>query len=113
MLLGYHRVMPLDRCAAAHVGDIELVSATPEEFAWQLEYLARRFEPVTFDEIARAMAGEVTLPARAVAISFDDGFQDLHEHAWPALRRAGMPATVFVCTDYVDSGAPFWFDLVA
>lgn len=112
VLLGYHRVLPIDP-AVPHPGDVELISATPEEFAWQLEYLGRHFEPVTFDDIARAMAGEITLPRRAVSISFDDGFQDLHEHAWPALQRAGMPATVFVCTDYVESGAPFWFDLVA
>ncbi len=112
VLLGYHRVMPLDP-HVPHRGDVELISATPEEFAWQLEYLGRRFEPVTFDDIARAIAGEISLPRRAVSISFDDGFQDLYEHAWPALRRAGMPATVFVCTEYVESGAPFWFDLVA
>ena len=110
LLLGYHRVLPIE---AAHVGDIDLVSATPEEFAWQMEYVQRRFEPVTFAQIADALDGEGVLPKRAVAITFDDGFFDLHTHAFPILRRLGMPATMFVSTDYVDQSQPFWFDLVA
>ncbi len=110
LLVGYHRVMPVE---AMHRGDVELVSATPEEFAWQMEYLRKRFEPVTFAQIADAMDGGRALPKRAVAVTFDDGFADLYEHAFPILRRFGMPATVFVSTDYVDRPQPFWFDLVA
>jgi peptidoglycan/xylan/chitin deacetylase (PgdA/CDA1 family) len=110
LLLGYHRVMPIE---TAHRGDVELVSATPEEFAWQMQYLRQRFEPVTFAQIADALDGTGILPKRAVAVTFDDGFADVHEHAFPILRRSAMPATVFVSTGYVDRPQPFWFDLVA
>jgi peptidoglycan/xylan/chitin deacetylase (PgdA/CDA1 family) len=112
LLLGYHRVMPLGDGSRFH-GDLELVSATPAEFEWQVEYLARRFEPVTFAQIAEALDGGRELPRRAVAITFDDGFADLREHAFPVLQRAKFPATVFVATGYVDDPQPFWFDLVA
>lgn len=37
----------------------------------------------------------------AVALTFDDGFASLPDDAWPALREAGLPATVFVVTDRV------------
>lgn len=110
LLLGYHRVMPID---ARHAGDLELISATPAEFAWQMDYLRRHFEPVTFAQVADALDGNGTLPKRAVAVTFDDGFSDLHEHALPVLRQLDMPATVFVSTGYVDRPQPFWFDLVA
>jgi peptidoglycan/xylan/chitin deacetylase (PgdA/CDA1 family) len=110
LLLGYHRVVPLE---AVHRGDVELVSATPEEFAWQMQYLRQNFEPVTFAQIAATLDGKGVLPKRAVAVTFDDGFADVYEHAYPILRRLAMPATVFVSTDYVDRPKPFWFDLVA
>ena len=78
----------------AHIGDLELVSATPEEFAWQLEYLPRRFEPVTFDDIARALAGEISLPPALSPSASTMASRISTSYAWPALRRAGMPATV-------------------
>jgi peptidoglycan/xylan/chitin deacetylase (PgdA/CDA1 family) len=110
LLLGYHRVLPIE---TEHRGDLELVSATPAEFSWQMQYLSRRFEPVTLAQIADALEGNGALPKRAVAVTFDDGFSDVHEHAFPILRRLAMPATVFVSTGYVDRPQPFWFDLVA
>jgi peptidoglycan/xylan/chitin deacetylase (PgdA/CDA1 family) len=112
LILGYHRILPLT-AAQAHAGDLELISATPGEFAWQVGYLARRFELVGFEQIADAVEGGRPLPQRAAAITFDDGFQDLYDHALPVLAGAGATATVFICTDYIGSGAPMWFDLVA
>ena len=112
LLLGYHRVLPVTR-EQDHAGDIELVSATPDEFLWQMRYLAERFQPVSFARIAEALEGGTALPERAVAVTFDDGFYDLHAHALPVLRQTGMSATVFIATDYVDNGGAFWFDHVA
>jgi peptidoglycan/xylan/chitin deacetylase (PgdA/CDA1 family) len=112
LLLGHHRVRPLAD-ETAHRGDVELVSATPEEFAWQVAYLARHFEPVTCRQIADALDGRRDLPARAVAITFDDGYADFIDYALPILRNAAVPATIFVATDYASSGEPYWFDLFA
>jgi len=112
LLLGYHRILPLTD-DVGHAGDAELISATPEEFAWQVRYVCKRFEPVTFTQIADHFEGLGSLPPRAVAITFDDGFDDVFDYALPVLERAGAPATVFISTGYVDSRQPFWFDLVA
>ncbi|MEP7311032.1 MAG: polysaccharide deacetylase family protein [Pseudomonadota bacterium] len=112
LVIGHHRVMPLPD-EASHQGDVELVSATPAEFAWQVDYLSRHFEPVTCRDVIAALRGVSSLPRNAVAITFDDGFSDLYEHAMPILERARVPATVFIPTDYIDSGEPLWFDLIA
>ena len=39
-------------------------------------------------------------------MTFDDGYRDVYEQAFPVLRRKGIPAAVFVVTDLV--GRPFW-----
>ena len=51
------------------------------------------------------------LPRRAVLVTFDDGYRDFAAHAWPVLRAASVPATMFVATGAADSpSTPFWWD---
>lgn len=54
-------------------------------------------------------AGDGTLPPRAAAITFDDGYADNHDVAWPVLRQLGLPATVFVSSGFLDGGR-MWND---
>jgi peptidoglycan/xylan/chitin deacetylase (PgdA/CDA1 family) len=55
--------------------------------------------------------GEGTLPARAVAITFDDGYRDNYEVALPILLRHGLPATFFVASAFLDGGR-MWNDTI-
>lgn len=48
-----------------------------------------------------------TIAARALAITFDDGYLDNHAVALPILRRHGMTATFFIATDFLDGGIMF------
>ena len=112
LVLAYHRILPVEDLDAYPL-DPELISATPDEFAWQMEELARHREPVSLERVVDCFDAGGALPERAVAVTFDDGSADLYEHAYPVLRRLGVPATIFATTGYVDSGAPFWFELAA
>jgi peptidoglycan/xylan/chitin deacetylase (PgdA/CDA1 family) len=85
LVLTYHAVEP---------GPAPLC-VQPELFAEHAAVIADSGIPVlSVGEIAAALrAGE--LPKRAVAITFDDGFASVVEHAAPALREHGLRATVF------------------
>jgi peptidoglycan/xylan/chitin deacetylase (PgdA/CDA1 family) len=76
----------------------------PELFASHLALLARcDYEVLTVRDLAeRGMRAE-----RAVVVTFDDGFADFHDEAWPLLRRYGFPATVFVTSGFV-GGTSGW-----
>lgn len=110
-VLAYHRVLPqLDETRYSF--DAELVSARREEFDWQMAYVARHFHPVSCAQVADAINSGTALPKRAVMVTFDDGFRDNYEVAFPVLRSHGMPALFFVSTGYIDSQEPFWFDWI-
>jgi peptidoglycan/xylan/chitin deacetylase (PgdA/CDA1 family) len=80
------------------------------KFAEQLEWVSRYFTvlPLT-DAICLLRNGK--LPARALAITFDDGYADNATVAWPLLRRHGLPATIFVATGFLDGGR-MWNDAI-
>lgn len=69
------------------------------EFARQLDTLLRRARPIPF-------SGEVVLTpgAHHVAVTFDDGFANYLEEAWPELHKRGIPSVVFVIADALGKG---------
>ncbi|NJD30024.1 MAG: hypothetical protein FIA92_17230 [Chloroflexi bacterium] len=88
-----------------------LLSATPAAFERQLAMLADHFQPVALGDVLAAHRGGRALPRRAVLLTFDDAYLDFRDHAWPILRRAGLPATLFVPSAYPDAPAGgFWWD---
>lgn len=107
-VLAYHRIDELD---AEPDLDPGLISATPASFRAQMELLETRYRVISLDELARAHRGEMPLPARAVLLTFDDGYLDFARNAWPILRDLGLPAVLFVPTHFADRpGAGFWWD---
>jgi len=112
VILAYHRIATIER-PQDYPLDLGLVSATAQEFDTQMRAVREFANVVSLDQIADAVTHGRALPERAVAVTFDDGFSDTFELAFPLLRRHGIPATVFVSTDHVESDEPFWFELTA
>lgn len=56
-------------------------------------------------DVIDAMRAGKPLPDRAVALTFDSGLRSIYRDAWPRLREAGLPFTVFVPTDRVAAGS--------
>lgn len=81
----------------------------PDRFEQQLRYLKRHgYRGITLDDWTRALKeGYGVLPGRAVLITFDDGYRDFADAAWPLLQRHGFPATVFLPTGHV-GGRAVW-----
>jgi peptidoglycan/xylan/chitin deacetylase (PgdA/CDA1 family) len=73
-----------------------------------LGWLKQWFQILPLDEAARRLQ-EGSLPARAAALSFDDGYADNHDVALPILRRHGLPCSFFVATGFLDGGR-MWND---
>lgn len=84
-------------------------TVTPQNFAAQMEVVARDFTPVGLSALDQAWS-EGRLPARAVVVTFDDGYANNLHAAAPVLTRLGIPATVFVSTGFVGAAGEYWWD---
>lgn len=100
-ILCYHGFQLQDECSFR-----PKLFISPELFAARLRYIqARGFKALPLGEaLVRLRAG--TLPARALAITIDDGFKSTLSVAAPLLRAHDMPATVYVTTYYMEKRVP-------
>ncbi|NOZ01370.1 MAG: polysaccharide deacetylase family protein [Deltaproteobacteria bacterium] len=80
-------------------------SITPAQLRSQMEMVARDRVPVSLDRIAAWVLGQEDLPRGAVAVTFDDGFQDVLRRAAPILAEFDVPGAVFVSTALASHGA--------
>ena len=81
------------------------MTVSPANFAAQLEWLARNdFHVIRLSQLAGYLAGREPLPKRSVVITIDDGYESVHRHALPLLRKYGFPATLFAYTDFIGAG---------
>jgi len=79
------------------------------DFENQMRYLSTRYNPISLESMAQHLRNGTSLPSRAIAVTFDDGYRDNYENAYPILKRYHIPATVFLATDFIDTGRiPPW-----
>ncbi len=82
---------------------------TPESFECQIGYLRSRYTILPLEE-ALAQLKSGSLPDNALAVTFDDGYRNFYSHAFPVLNKYGIPATMYLTTDFVFRHIPLWVD---
>jgi len=83
------------------------LSVTPDQFAAQLRWLRDHgYTAVSLDDVTRALRAGTRLPPRPVVLTFDDGYADAYQHAFPLLREHAMTGTFFVVTEWLDQARP-------
>jgi peptidoglycan/xylan/chitin deacetylase (PgdA/CDA1 family) len=105
VILMYHSVMDVPARQALTLG--EIIHSTTV-FRRQMELLARKYHPVSLDDVLLFLRGEKELPARPVVVTFDDGYADNHDVAMPILNQTGVPATFYATVDCIETGILPW-----
>ena len=94
-VLNYHQINDTEKNA---------LTVNTEQFEAQMKYLAENgYETITPGEMLDAWENGGTLPEKPVIITFDDGYLDNYNHAYPVLQKYQLKATIFLISDYVST----------
>lgn len=108
-IITYHHIHDDD---PGYPFDPEVADATPVQFRWQMETLARYCTPIGIDDLLVALDGG-PLPKNPVMVTFDDGYQSCHDVALPILRAVGIRATFFIATSYITDRRLYWWEQIS
>jgi peptidoglycan/xylan/chitin deacetylase (PgdA/CDA1 family) len=105
VVLCYHNVVSDDQTSIGGPG----IHMARSRFRDQMRWLAANYTVIPMRELLARMRTGRSL-RRTAAVSFDDAYRGVFDHACPVLEEFRLPATVFVVTDAAAAGEPFWWD---
>ena len=83
------------------------IRTAPETFVQQMQLLRDHgYRSVDLEQAVAILAGRMTPADKPVVLTFDDGFRDFYQEAFPVLERYGLTATVYLPTAYIGDSAP-------
>lgn len=103
-ILVYHRVLKA-------YDPFAIDAITVEAFEKHLMMLSRLFRLITVEQLMQELENDGVQPY-TICLTFDDGYRDNFENAFPLLQKHGVPATIFLTTDFIGTDEQLWHDQV-
>lgn len=75
-------------------------------FAAQMHFLRRRYSVIPLSQAEVLLRSGQRLDRDYIVLTFDDGYKDNYRCAFPILTELGLPATIFLTTEPIDTGFP-------
>lgn len=109
LILMYHRITHPEKTIQSGM------YVTPDTFERHLQYLNERFTVLSLKELLAILTDkkDSCFEKPVCVITFDDGWKDFYDYAFPLLCKYNLPATVFLPTAYIGTNNKFWTDVFA
>jgi peptidoglycan/xylan/chitin deacetylase (PgdA/CDA1 family) len=105
-ILNYHRVLPSNKIDNSLVN----ISVSTDNFTHQLNYLKKNFDIISLDDLLLHLKSKSN--EFKIAITFDDGYSDNLDYAYPILEKLKAPATIYIITKFINNKViPWWIKL--
>lgn len=109
LILTYHRVVTEKEKKDEYIQPGMFV--TKDDFEMQIKYLMENFKIISFSEALDFWSnGGWDWKEPYCIITFDDGWLDNYQYAFPILKNNKIPATIFLPTDFIGTDQWFWPD---
>lgn len=99
----YHRVV--EDFAASSKGYIPAMLISRKMLERQLDWIGSRYRFISLDELGSRLESGEPFHGPVAAVTFDDGYSDVYDNAFPLLKQKGIPAAVFVVTGLMGTSA--------
>lgn len=111
VILTYHRVVSDRMVRDEHIQAGMYVRG--QSFETHITYLRKRFTIISLDELLDLwQTNRLKRDRSYCVITFDDGWKDNYQFAFPLLMKYRIPATIFLATDFIGTAQWFWPDLM-
>jgi peptidoglycan/xylan/chitin deacetylase (PgdA/CDA1 family) len=112
IILTYHRVLPRDKVTPQIESGMYV---TPESFENHIKTLKKYFEIISLNELHRRFSGLFSYTASKpyAVITFDDGWADFLNYAFPLINKHQIPCTIFLPTSFIGNNRKFWTEELA
>ena len=108
----YHRIVSPDECEMFLQPGMFV---KPETFEMHMKTLLSETTVIPLNEVLNSVgrsAGKTSLKPLC-AVTFDDGWKDFYDNAFPILKSMNVPATVYLPTNFIGTNGWFWTDRLA
>lgn len=106
VILGYHRVLPAESEELKFIQPGMYV--TSQTFEKHMRYINEHYNVTTLDELIKNPGVE-----NACIVTFDDGWYDNYQYAFPVLKKYSIPATIFLATNLIGTNSWAWPDRIS
>ena len=97
-MLTYHHILRDENTRFRHTSTTTSVRAFTNQMTWLRD---QGYTTLTLYQLEGYVRNKINLPARAVAITFDDGLKSVNRYAYPVLKRYGFHATAFIISSRI------------
>lgn len=105
-ILLYHGVEDPVRHKFDHTGKMFV---SPKMFEKQICFLKNHFNIISLSDVVSHIHNRIPFPPKTIAITFDDGYKNNYQHAYPILRLYRVPFTIFLTTGYIGNRKKVWW----
>jgi len=107
-ILMYHRILDEEDIERDHIQAGIIVSR--KVFEKQMAYISKKYNLLSLKELTEILKKNQSPPSKSIVITFDDGWRDNYQNAYPIMKKYNIPAAIFLATDFIDSDNLFWFE---
>ncbi|MFC2152838.1 polysaccharide deacetylase family protein [Bacteroidota bacterium] len=90
-----------------HIGDLYNIRSI-KTFLYDLDFFCKYYDPISIDRLHEIIENNIEIKKPVFHLTFDDGLREFYTIVAPTLEERGIPATVFVNTDFIDNKELFF-----